>query len=278
MGRSRMFDDEAPEDTVNPSPRTTIVGGRPPEDKTPTPPVPTGLQKLLRLASVDPGFAKELIEKRDATAGPANIELNDRERAMLRAVPGEQLAEMIANLPPPPEGRRDFLRQTAATAVVLLGGAVLSGCEGSCGKDAQAPAPPVADDQVPRPQEAPKTRGIRFDPPPEPAPPTAGIRPDEPPPQPPRPEEMHQTRGIRPDVPPPPPQGGQYSQPPPGWDGGELPSPRPDRPPPPTGIRPDVPPPPPPKPDGGTPPDGEPEPPRPPTPTPTRGIRFRDEE
>jgi hypothetical protein len=247
MGRSRMFDDQAPENAVNPSPRTTIVGGRPPEGATPTLPVPTGLQKLLRLASVDPGFAKELIEKRDATADAANVDLNDRERAMLKAVPGEQLAEMIMNLPPPPEGRRDFLRQTAATAVVLLGGAVLSGCEKEAGKAAQPPAPPP-EEQIPRPQNLHGTRGIQPFPGTEPAP-TAGIRPD------------------------PPPTGGQYSQPPPGWDGGEPPPPRPDETPRPTGIRPDVPPPPPPRPDGGTPPDEEPEPPRPDQPNSTRGIR-----
>ncbi len=248
MGRSRMFGDDPPEESKNPSPRTTIVGGRPPEEGAQTPPVPTGMQKLLRLAAVDPGFARELLLRRDQVAAAAGVELNERERAMLQAVPEEQLRAMVESLPPPPEARRDFLRKTAATAVVLLGGAALSGCE-------DAPKAPVVPPEEPvvRPRDMNATKGIR-------------------------PLSETTVTGIRPDVPPPPqppPEGGQFAQPPEGWDGGappEPPPPRPEQPAPVTGIMPDVPPP---KPDGGTVPDEAP-PPRPPRPGPTRGIRFQD--
>lgn len=256
MGRSRMFGDDPPEESRNPSPRTTIVGGRPPEEGAQTPPVPTGLQKLLRLASVDPGFARELLLHRERVAAAAGVELNGREQAMLQAVPEEQLRDMIESLPPPPEARRDFLRKTAATAVVLLGGAALSGCEDGPSAAPEEPVPFVEERPPGRPERLEGTKGIRPFSQPQPV------------------------TGIRPDVPPPPTPApeGQFAQPPEGWDGGtppEPPPPRPDVPPPPTGIRPDLPPPPPPKPDGGTVPDEKP-PQRPPKPNATRGIRFTD--
>jgi len=52
MTRSRMFRDDDPPEGKDPSPRTTIVGGRPPDSPADLPPGPTGIQWLLRLASV----------------------------------------------------------------------------------------------------------------------------------------------------------------------------------------------------------------------------------
>lgn len=228
MGRSRMFSDDPPEESKNPSPRTTIVGGRPPEESPQTPPVPTGMQKLLRLAAVDPEFARELVLRRDQVAAAAGVELNARERAMLQAVPEEQLRAMIEILPPPPEARRDFLRKTAATAVVLLGGAVLSGCEDKPQQTQQAVPTTELEEEVnvSRPVRWDSHRGIRSfgktqnestikasppantrftqppegwdgGAPPEPPPPQSdgGAVPDEK--QPPRPPKPSPTRGIR---------------------------------------------------------------------------------
>jgi hypothetical protein len=127
MSRSRMFDDDEGAEAT--SPRTTIVGGRPPEDQASTAPLPTGIQRLLRLASVDQAFARELCARRDGMASVAAVELNASERAILRAIPEAQLASMIATLPPPAPDRRDFLRESAASAVVLLGGAALTACD-----------------------------------------------------------------------------------------------------------------------------------------------------
>jgi hypothetical protein len=205
-----MFGDDEPR---NPSPRTTIVGGQPPQAAPGLPPVPTGLQRLLRLAAVDPAFARELAARRAAVAAAAGVELTPSERAILAAIPAAQLEAMIAGLPPPEEDRRSFLRQTAASAVVLLGGAVLGP---ACPVKGSRPDVPPEPPPPPRPDEpAPVPAGVRPDvppppPPPEPPPrpevptaPPAGARPDVPPP--PRPEnrEMLKTGGANPDRPRP---------------------------------------------------------------------------
>jgi hypothetical protein len=129
MSRLRMFHDDEP--TESPSPRTTIVGGRPPEDGAALPPVPTGLPRLLRLAAVDEAFRGELLARRAAVAAAAGVTLTPSERAIVDAVPAAHLAAMIAGLPPPAPDRREFLVRAAASAVLLLlGGASLgSGCE-----------------------------------------------------------------------------------------------------------------------------------------------------
>jgi hypothetical protein len=93
------------------------------------PPIPTGIQELLRLAAVDPVFRRELLARRDELAPIAAIALTSSERAILRAVPAAQLQAMIANLPPPAPDRRGFLREAAASAAVLLGGAAVVASE-----------------------------------------------------------------------------------------------------------------------------------------------------
>ena len=124
MSHSRMFgDDDSPSETA--SPRTTIVGGRPPEKDAATAPVPTGIQQLLRLASVDEDFKRELLEKRDEVAVAADVTLSPSERAILRSLPAAQLAAMISSLPAPPADRRTFLQQMAAAAVTVLLGLII---------------------------------------------------------------------------------------------------------------------------------------------------------
>lgn len=201
------------------TPRPTIVGGRPPGDDAELPPVPTGIQRLLRLASVDDDFRRELVARPAALATTAGVDLTASERAVLEAIDARQLDEMARNMPPPPAPRRDFLRQTAATAVVLLGGAALSGTIQAC-------CPGLGEDSPPRalrrdmqedggaspeePPERPESRlmetegGAEPDEPPEP---TEGIdeliedledatdRPEHP--------QMHTTGGAAPDLPPP---------------------------------------------------------------------------
>lgn len=102
-----------------------------PEDAPQLPPVPTGIQSLLRLASVDATFREELVLRRADLAPVAKIPLTDSERAILGAIPDDQLREMAAKMPPPPPARRDFLRQTASTALVLLGGVALASTLGA---------------------------------------------------------------------------------------------------------------------------------------------------
>jgi hypothetical protein len=187
MSRSRMFGDtpptthDSPEAEELPSPRTTIVGGRPPEAGRALPSVPTGVQQLLRLASVDEAFARELVLRRDALAEAAGVALTLTEARMLRAVSAAQLETMIGALPTPAPDRRAFLRQAAAATFVLLGGG-LAACE----RDGRVPV----------------TKGIRPDVPPEPPP--AELPAEEPPPERPEHKEMESEGGIAPDVPEPP--------------------------------------------------------------------------
>jgi hypothetical protein len=199
-----MMNDDDPSTVETASPRTTIVGGRPPEQPGGAPPVPTGIQRLLRLASVDESFRRELLERRGEIAEVVGIELTSSEHAVLAAIPAEQLRDMAAKLPLPPEPRRDFLRRSAATAVVLLGGAALGESVGACRR--QTPGPPEPTPS--RPDGPPAPQGIQPDMPPE------------------RPEhrETETEGGAAPDMPPEPPPT------------------RPNYPPPPTGIQPDLPP------------------------------------
>ncbi|MBI5479541.1 MAG: hypothetical protein HY906_11825 [Deltaproteobacteria bacterium] len=149
MKRSRGFGHDEPLEAT--SPRTTIVGGRPPDESASPPPVPTGIQRLLRLASVDEAFARELRARREEMGPVAEVELTVHERAVLRAIPEVQLADMIANLPPPAPCRRTFLRQSAASAVLLLGGAALaSACDdsGSPPEDAAVEDVPERNDHL----------------------------------------------------------------------------------------------------------------------------------
>jgi hypothetical protein len=161
-----MFGDDEPR---NPSPRTTIVGGQPPRAAAEVPPVPTGIQRLLRLASVDDAFRGELLARRGGIAGVAKVELTASESAILHAIPAAQLEAMIASLPPPADDRRSFLRQTAATAVMLLGGAALSS---SC-RDADVRTVGGAAPDVPPPR--PRQNLMQDE---------GGAAPDRPPPRP----------------------------------------------------------------------------------------------
>jgi len=96
-------------------------------------PIPTGLQRLLRIAAADAQFRAELLARRSNLAAPASTALTTNERAILDAIPEPQLAAMIAGLPAVPTDRRDFLLQAAAATLLVLAG---SGC----------PKEPVPDD------------------------------------------------------------------------------------------------------------------------------------
>ena len=216
MSRSRMFGDDAPGDADNASPRRTIVGSRPPEPRGALPPVPTGIQRLLRMAALDASFMARLLELRGDIAAAADVELSATEKAILRAIPSDQIVAMVENLPPPAAPRREFLRQSAASAVVLLGGAALAACEACSSppgpvivRGAQSDMPPEAPPPEPPPPR-PEVNEMQTEggaaphepPPPRPEemPRPAGIMPDLPPePEPPRPDSAQPTRGIRPD-------------------------------------------------------------------------------
>jgi hypothetical protein len=201
-----------------PSPRTTIVGGRPPAEGAELPPVPTGLQRLLRLASVDEAFRGELLRRRAEMATVAGIELSQSERAILAVVPERQIATMVENLPPPSADRRDFLRQSARAAVLLLGGAALTGSEGC--RD-----PQPRSEETKRPMHLEQTKGERPDPPPE-----RHHVPDPVDAAPARPQQTPVPAGIRPaPSPPPEPKASAEPDPQPVVIGGLVAEPPPSR-------------------------------------------------
>jgi len=232
MSRTRMMDGDdpttAPEEQETPSPRTTIVGGQPEREGAGMPPVPTGIQTLLRLASVDAAFRDELVARRGEVANPAGVELTASEEAILRSIPGDQLRQMAEQMPPPPSPRRAFLRQTAATAVVLLGGAAMAtAVEACCGEDeiprplhkdmeTEGGADPHWDEETPEPateestperpdhNEMQENGGAAPDVPeeiePTPAPVSRGISPDVPPRRPQKPDHAAKG-GARSDYP-----------------------------------------------------------------------------
>jgi hypothetical protein len=202
--------------------------GRPRSDATPPttsggPPVPTGIQQLLRLASVDATFCRELCERRAEVAAACGVTLTANERRMLAVIDAKQLELMARHLPPPPAPRREFLRGAAASAAVLLGGAALGELTSSCRPDersfstagATTVVPPDgpasrADASAEPTPERPTRRETEADgginpelPPPRaserPMDGQGGEAPDEPPA---RPEQPRPTRGISPDMPP----------------------------------------------------------------------------
>lgn len=200
MKRSRMFDDEAPERAGTPSPRTTIVGGRPPEEGASLPPVPTGIQRLLYLAAMDEPFRRVLCERRAGAAVAAGVELTASEAAILGAVTDAQLEAMIASIPPPPVERRSFLRETAASAVLALGGAALSGACVTRGATAEVPAQKPGLPNAGATPDPPPSRPTRRETESE-----GGAAPHPPPPPRPTHRETETEGGAAPHPPPPPP-------------------------------------------------------------------------
>jgi hypothetical protein len=90
------------------------------------------LQDILVLAGGDPAFRAALTADPEAALAERDIHLSDREHAILRAVPREQLDGMIQNVADPGLRRRRFLAQSAASAAALLGAAGLIGATDGC--------------------------------------------------------------------------------------------------------------------------------------------------
>jgi hypothetical protein len=102
------------------------------------PTLPSAIEALLRRAAGDESLRAALLAGPEAAAAQAGVELTPRERAILRAVPAAQLARMVDRMPPAVE-RREFLRETASAAVVLLGGAALGAAAGAPATAAATP-------------------------------------------------------------------------------------------------------------------------------------------
>ncbi|HPD16601.1 MAG TPA: hypothetical protein PLE19_16730 [Planctomycetota bacterium] len=119
-----------------------------------SPPVPRGIEVLVKKASVDAEFKSLLLARRAEAAREIGLELTQAETAMLNAVTAPQLEAIIAQTTVSPMSRAAFLGKAAAVMLAALG-ADLAAMEG--------PPPPggIAPD-VP----GPKPTGITPDRPP----------------------------------------------------------------------------------------------------------------
>lgn len=84
-------------------------------------PIPRGIEVLIKKAAVDPEFRQLLLEQRGDAAAAIELELDPAETAMLKAIPAEQLAQLINQTVVPTEQRRVFLGRTAAAMLVAIG-------------------------------------------------------------------------------------------------------------------------------------------------------------
>ena len=120
--------------------------------------VPAGIQRLLAMAAKDSSFRRRLSDGPLHAAQEVGAELTSRERMILAALSGDQLAAMSAGLSrSTPRSRRAFLRRSAQAAAALLGGAALvetaacTGCTPMATGGGAAPdmPPPTTDEDEP---------------------------------------------------------------------------------------------------------------------------------
>lgn len=112
------------------------------------------IEVLLKKASIDAEFRAAFLERRGEVAQEIGLPLEPAEAAMLRAVPREQLAAIIARTSVPEEHRRAFLGQAAAAMLAAMG--IATGGPGSAAEPdpgSAVPAPPcsVASGRIARP-------------------------------------------------------------------------------------------------------------------------------
>lgn len=126
----------APQGLQQITPRTTIVGARPPGSGEGPGDVPRGIEVLIKKASVDAEFKKLLTDKRSGAAEEIQLRLDPAEVAMLNSVPASQLEAIIARTKVSWKSRAAFLGRAAAVMLAALGTATLTtGC-GTKGHDA----------------------------------------------------------------------------------------------------------------------------------------------
>lgn len=200
--------------------KTTIVGGQPPGNQRPLPPIPQGIEHLLSMAAVNPRFGQALLLQREEAINASGVRLSTTEHGILGAVDPDALQQMIRSVHQgiPEQDRRSFLNRSAAALVALVGGGLAvggaSGCPGAV-KGSRPDRPEKPDSTPPAPDPAPPA-GIRPDRPGTKAGPSSGGLPplekdwgeeedDEARPNSPktgsRPDRPGPTKGIRPDRP-----------------------------------------------------------------------------
>jgi hypothetical protein len=133
--------------------------------------VAVGLEKILYLAAVEPGFREALLADRERAVAERGLELGPSERSMLQLATREQLAASIDALDTSEASlaRRGFMRAVAG-AVTLAAGSVLTGCGEESTRGIQPDLPGGFDSGGIRPWDVGTQDGL-------PAP--AGVRPDD---------------------------------------------------------------------------------------------------
>ncbi len=136
------------------------------------PPIPRGLEVLIKKAAVDPDFRQLLLEQRAAAARQIDLSLEPAESLMLNNVPREQLERTIDRTTVKPEHRAAFLGKAAAAMLVAVGFAGLVGCgerpPAAGGARIDRPNPPAEETQKPaegseRPERIEPTKGVRLE-------------------------------------------------------------------------------------------------------------------
>ncbi len=164
--------------------RTTIVGGRPSGSGRDVGAIPRGVEVLLKKAAVDAEFRDRLFAERGSAAAAIELELDPAESAMLKAIPREQLENIVAQTVVPVEQRRVFLGRLAAPMLAVLGVAV-AGCPAakSTKPEDEAAAEAVSRGirpDGPRTNRPPVKARPAIPPSTNSPPPTQGLRPDRP--------------------------------------------------------------------------------------------------
>ena len=130
--------------------------------------LPVGVEKVLYLAATDEGFRQALMEDRARAVQQRGLSLRDSERALLAAVPDQQLRVAIDGMDTTPRNvqRRTFMRVVAASAATVAAAEALG-----CSDDATAGIRPdmgddankiedAGKDGVKDTVQAPKTEGM----------------------------------------------------------------------------------------------------------------------
>jgi len=183
--------------------RTTIVGGQPPGNAREMPPIPVALEELLGMAAATPDFAEALLKDPHGAAAAADLKLTGTERAILRAIDGQQMRLMVDEVRDqlPDSDRRAFFEQAALAVAVLVGGAAAAAA-GCAPKNRSRPAGEAGDKSMdtdspmdPATSQADAATPVMQRQRPEIHAPTKGIRPKRPRPKTPDPGP---TTGSRP--------------------------------------------------------------------------------
>jgi hypothetical protein len=142
---------------------TTIVGGQPPgRGRAPLGEVPLGMEQVLYLAAVDPGFREDLLADAGAAVEDRGLPLRASERAMLSAIPPAQLDAAVAAIDTSADNvqRRSFMKLVAAGAMTIAAAEATAGC--TEGADTGIRPYDLARPEV-APEAGPAPTGIRPD-------------------------------------------------------------------------------------------------------------------